>query len=89
MCHTPYSSIFVLFFYKFPFLAVKKQFGLNPNCFFFEYCAPVPPTERPSDVKPSSIAGFIIHPGFPATHNVVTNGNPKTSAIVPRSGNIY
>ena len=29
-------------------------------------------TERPSDVKPSSIAGFIIHSGFPATHNVVT-----------------
>jgi len=22
-------------------LAEKKQFGLNPNCFFFEYCAPV------------------------------------------------
>ncbi|WP_339224032.1 hypothetical protein [Paenibacillus sp. FSL W7-1332] len=50
----------------------------------FKNCSPVPPTERPSDVKPSSFAGFIIHPGFPATHNVVTNGNPKTSAIVQR-----
>jgi len=35
-----------------------------------------------SYVNASSIAGFINLPGFPATHNVVTNGNPKHQLLL-------